>query len=179
MKKVLLVLSALLVGLGGQAQEKNDFKKYEEVVAIESAPKDELYDRAYRWFVQYSKDANATIQLEDRVNGEIVGKMSIVTTVSYKGSLKEFVSAADRVITMKSTNDITISIICKDNRYKYIIERTEVSIDKVGKNYARTDEGIKMVADLFVEEYSKRFESIKNSIKEHMSKPIEAASDDW
>ena len=167
----------LFVGIGARSQENPT--KYEEVVSVESTAKDELYDRAHRWFVQYSRDANATIQLEDKVNGEILGKMSFVARVSYKGSLKEFVSAMDRIITAQSTSNVTISIICKDNRYKYIIERTGVDVEKVGTNYARTDEGIKTVADLLAEKYKDQFESIKESIKEHMNKPIESASDEW
>lgn len=78
---------------------------YSNVIQVDSVSKDQLYARAKRWFVKTYKSANDVIQLDDKENGEIIGK----------GNFKISYYAREPIINH------TISILVKDGRFKYII----------------------------------------------------------
>lgn len=83
---------------------------YSEVVQIDNVSKDELYSRANEWFAKYYKSANAVLQMNNQENGKLVGKP--LTTV--------FVTALGREYEIGHVK-YTITISCKDGRYKYEI----------------------------------------------------------
>lgn len=62
--------------ISAQVLPKNEHGKveYTEVVKVDSTSKSSLYSSAQLWFVETFKDANEVIQLQDKENGELIGK---------------------------------------------------------------------------------------------------------
>lgn len=118
MKKAFLVLLSTLILNGMYAQDKllgilplKDGKvTYTNVIQVDSFSKDELYKRAKRWFIDTYKSGKDVIQLDDKENGEIVGK----------GFFEE-----TWMVTFYAGQNVnvwqTIKIHMKDGRYKYEI----------------------------------------------------------
>jgi len=102
---------------------------YSGVVRVsDSASKDILYERAKRFFVEIYKSANDVIQLDDKINGEIIGK----------GIFK--VSMNMGIIGSQPTSVYhTLSIAVKDGRYRYEIKDLIVDYysegSRIGSSY--------------------------------------------
>ena len=126
MKKLLIVsiLTATVFCSNGQDKLmdilplKDGVVTYTNVISIDGVNKDELYSRAKKWFVTTYKSANDVIQLDDKENGEIVGK----------GNFNITYYARDPFIN----HAITISV--KDGRFKYLITDLTYS-DKQGDKF--------------------------------------------
>jgi len=85
--------------------QKDGVTTYTAVIQVDDARKDELYSRAKKWFAIMYKSANDVIQLDDKENGEIIGK----------GKFSITYYARDPVIH----HTITLSV--KDGRFRYSI----------------------------------------------------------
>jgi len=87
---------------------KNGKIYYSGIVNIDSVSKDELYYRAKRWFVDTYSSAQDNIQIDDKENGEIVGK----------GCFRTYWD-----VTLLSGMEVnicqTVRILIKDGKYKY------------------------------------------------------------
>ena len=95
--------------LGGIIPMTNGKVTYEEVVPVDSVQKDELYRRAQRWLVNNYRSARDVIQYESAADGEIIAKgFFTVTWVVF-------------VLAEEVNVYHTISIRCKDGRFKYTI----------------------------------------------------------
>lgn len=109
MKKYLLTLF-LLIPLFAFSQQDilpivDGKVTYTNVVSVENSSKEDLYLRAKKWFVSNYRSAQDVIQLDDKENGEIIGKgIFRITYYSRDPNIRH-----------------TVSILVKDNRYKYII----------------------------------------------------------
>jgi hypothetical protein len=93
---------------------QNDKVIYTGVVRVDSANKTELYDRAKRWLVHEYKSAKEVVQLDDKENGDIIGKGFYLTTW-----------CGERFDVYH-----TITIAVKDGRYKYTI--TDLTCKRYG-----------------------------------------------
>lgn len=64
------------IGFFAQVLPKNELGKveYTEVIKVDSTSKNSLYSSAQLWFVETFKDAKSVIQLQDKENGELIGK---------------------------------------------------------------------------------------------------------
>ena len=117
---------------------------YTEVVEVEGASKDQLFARAKKWFATTYKSSNDVIQLDDKENGEIVGKGNFGITYYARNPHIGH----------------TISILVKDGRYKYAITGFTYTDDQgdkfniedfpkgwAGKKklYTSVDENIKLI----------------------------------
>ena len=95
---------------------KNGKAFYSGIVQIDNVSKNELYNRAKRWFVNTYTSAQDNIQLDDKENGEIVGKGCFQTNWDIA------------IISSQNINVCqTIRILIKDNRYKYEITNFSVN----------------------------------------------------
>ncbi len=168
MKLRLILIILFFVSYHSQGQERllnilplvDGRVTYTGVIQVDSSGKDELYDRAMRWFITTYLSPKDVIDLEDRENREIIGK----------GSLKIVYYFRDPYI------DYTISIIAKDNRFKYTI--TDLS-------YSENSHSIFNIEDFpkswFGQEklyltVDKAFNSLVNDLEKYMkTKP----KDDW
>jgi hypothetical protein len=84
---------------------------YSEVVTVsDSASKNELFSRAKSCFARLFKSSNNVIQNEDKDSGNIIGK----------GNIKAYAKALGMTSDAGFVN-FTITIACKDGRYKYTI----------------------------------------------------------
>lgn len=84
---------------------------YSEVVLVDSlVSKQELYSRAREWFAKAYNSANNVIQMEDNVNGKIIGKALVPVKLKVLGTVYDAGSI-----------HYTISLYLKDGRYKYEI----------------------------------------------------------
>jgi len=87
---------------------KNGKVYYSDIVNIDSVSKDELYYRAKRWFVDTYSSAQDNIQIDDKENGEIVGK----------GCFRTYWD-----VTLLSGMEVnicqTVRIQIKDGKFKY------------------------------------------------------------
>jgi hypothetical protein len=99
---------------------------YSGVIQVDSADKNELYLRAKKWFVDTYKSAKDVIQLDDKENGEVIGK----------GYFK-----ANWQVTFMSIQSVdvwhTITVAVKDNRFKYTITDFVVKYYVTPSTYSR------------------------------------------
>lgn len=93
---------------------KNDIglAEYNEIIPIDSTTKNCLYIGALEWMNKTYKSGKSVIQTTDKEGGLIIGK-AVTHTLIYNN--------------MGIKNDggyfsYTISIYCKENKYKYVIE---------------------------------------------------------
>jgi hypothetical protein len=81
---------------------------YSGIVNIDGVSKEELYNRAKRWFVNTYTSAQDNIQIDDKDNGEIVGK----------GCFRTYWD-----VTIISGTEVniceTVRILIKDGKFKY------------------------------------------------------------
>ncbi len=82
---------------------------YSEVINVDSSiTKSELYSRGREWFAKAYKSSTDVIQMEDRESGKIIGKALMVVYHKALGMALE-----------SGQINYTISLYCKDGRYKY------------------------------------------------------------
>lgn len=130
MRTVLTFVSVLTTITFSNGQEKlldilplvDGVVNYSGVIQVDGISKDELYSRAKKWFVITYKSAKDVIQLDDKENGNIIGK----------GKFGIVYYAREPYI------DHTISISVKDGRFKYEIMNMVYS-DKQGDKFSIED----------------------------------------
>jgi hypothetical protein len=85
---------------------------YSEVVETPGVNKNELYVRANTWFTRTFKSAKSVLELQDKEAGKLIGKglLSVMVKVPIVGA------------TDAGTVATTITILCKDGKYKYVID---------------------------------------------------------
>jgi Ca2+-binding EF-hand superfamily protein len=148
MKRILL-FALLIAGLKMNAQEKlldvlpmKDGKVYyEEVVTIDSASKNELYNRAKMGIVSMYKSAKDVIQLDDKETGEIIAKGNFQATWT-----QAF------MVTQSTYVSHTLTVFVKDNKAKIVLTDFRV------KYYYQHD------VDMTLEEFCSRQKIIGKSI---------------
>ncbi len=174
---ILLTLSTLFV-----YAQKDTTIIYTEVIKLDSVSKEELYDRAKRFFVENYKSANDVIQLDDKENGEIVGK----------GVFK--VNFNQGIAGIQPTSVYhTILIAVKDGRYKYEIKNLIVRYyskgSSIGTSYI-AGRDVENPAEIYASSKMKMFKRFAAEIdsqvnatiallKEAMTKKQEIKKDDW
>jgi len=104
--------------------------KYTEVIQMENIPKNELYNRTHHWFTTQFKSSKDVIQIDNKEEGEIVGK----------GNFKyipKVLSGSEQIF-----GDIvfTVKVFLKDGRYKY--EFTDFIHEPYGNEYGSKSMGI-------------------------------------
>lgn len=183
MKKFYVLL--LLITNNVFSQEDTDKLNYTEVVAVEGASKDELYNRAKLWFAKAFNSADAVIQMDSKEDGQLVGK----ALLQYKPTI---LSASEQT---KGPVRYTVSIFVKDGRYKY--EITDFYHDPYGNSYGAMSLGLITNSSFFPEEKAKNKKlkdkvwsdikkqieitsiPLQSSLKESMSKSAETKKNDW
>ena len=184
MKKALLLLLLLVLVTIGYSQGKlnevlplqNGKVIYTAVVAVDSAKKSELYDRAERWLVEEYKSPKDVIQLDDREIGEIIGKGYFPTTYQFW-----FLEPATKVSVYH-----TIKISVKDGRYKYAITDLDCKWffrasmfappSHNAQNIEEFLDGRKKDAKKYDKGVDEQIQSIIKSLKKFMATP---ANSDW
>lgn len=125
MKKIVYLLS-ILIAFGifpssSFAQEevsvifaKNDkgLAEYTEVVSIDSTIKSDIYTSALEWVNKTYKSGKSVIQTTDKDGGMILGKAVSPSLIYNNSGFK----------VDGGYFSYTISIFCKDNKFKYIID---------------------------------------------------------
>lgn len=84
---------------------------YSGIVVVDNVTKAELYRRARKWFIDTYKSAKDVLQLEDKENGEVIGK-------GFFEELWQVTFYANELTRIYTTVAITV----KDGRYKYEIK---------------------------------------------------------
>ncbi|WP_372772104.1 DUF4468 domain-containing protein [Mangrovibacterium sp.] len=103
-----LLLLFLMLPVGDNTQHLT------EVVTVEGKTSEELYENAKEWFSLNFKSADDIIELDDPVDKKLIGKGS--KQVEYMvGYIPSFM-----------TIYYTMTVQCKDGRYKYEIQQTEI-----------------------------------------------------
>lgn len=86
--------------------------EYTKVVSVETTSKSDLYINALEWMHKTYKSGKSVIQITDKDSGMIIGKaVSQSLTYNNMGIKKD-----------GGYFTYTISIYCKDNKYKYAID---------------------------------------------------------
>jgi len=160
--------------------------EYEKVFQVDNAiTKDELFNRARTWFVDYYKNASKVLQVEDKESGELVG--AAILTHSFRGG----------GVPVEMTIDYRISVKIKDGRYKvnvYNLYNSKYRFGAVlGDRLSSPYDGIGEITEQHKENglylNPKRYDEMKIAIQayaqgifqslfEYMGKPIEK-KEDW
>ncbi|MCX7744020.1 MAG: DUF4468 domain-containing protein [Flavobacteriales bacterium] len=90
---------------------ENNEIEYSEVVTVDSTSSDKLYSRAKMIISELFKSAQNVIQNDDAVNKQILIKGNIKSDYSW-----------NPLSNCPGHIDFTLIIMCKDNRYKYILK---------------------------------------------------------
>ncbi len=98
---------------------------YTDVVIVDSTDKVKLYSKVKKWFIEQYKSAKDVIQLDDKENGEVIGKGFFET--NWQNS---FISE------LKVNVWHTIKIYIKDNRFKYEITNFTLKYYVGGTRYS-------------------------------------------
>lgn len=118
MKLIISTIGLLFVTISSYSQDKlldilplvEGRVTYTGIVQVDDVSSDELYNRAKRWFVDTYKSGKDVIQLDDKENGEIIGK----------GFFEEM-----WMVTFYGGQNVnvwqTIKVQMKDGRYRYEI----------------------------------------------------------
>lgn len=115
MKFKLFFLSGFLfatsTAFGQKMPVDNETQKitYTEVVELPGVKKDDLYSRAKSWYVTATGGTKLALELEDKENGKLLGKVN--NSVKVK-------NPPMGVFEVGYVN-YTITVICKDEKYKY------------------------------------------------------------
>ncbi|WP_346320781.1 DUF4468 domain-containing protein [Chitinophaga sp. YIM B06452] len=140
--------NAQVVILPDTLPANNGIVTYSDVIKIDSAKLEELYRRARRWFVEHYKSANNVIQLDDKQNGEIIGK----------GIIKSHWDPTALSVVPVDINH-TVKVQFKDGRYRY--EVTNINLSIYNKGYYSSTINVSpstthMVVEDFVKSKKKR-----------------------
>lgn len=84
--------------------------EYTEVIIVDSTSADKLYSRAKMGIAELFKSAQNVIQNDDAVNKQILVKGNVKADYSW-----------NPLSNCPGHIDFTMVILCKDNRYKYIL----------------------------------------------------------
>ncbi len=97
----------------------------EKIVSVENIAKNNLYQKGLRWLVLTYRSANNVIQLQDSINGEIIGKGNLNTICWNK----------------KIDVEHTIDILFKDGRFKVVVNQLIITIHNSanGIDYPHTE----------------------------------------
>ncbi|WP_080057178.1 DUF4468 domain-containing protein [Spirosoma aerolatum] len=93
--------------------------QYQVVEQIGNTNKDELFQRARRWFAQTYKSANASLQISDAATGELSGKGTFIVRPTSIG------------IPQDTDVDYSISVEIKDGRYRATIDNFFVRVKTI------------------------------------------------
>lgn len=183
MKRLIFLSIFAIASLFSYAQEAKPLE-YSEIVPVEGATKDELYNRAKVFFVDAFKDAKEVIQLDDKDGGMIVAK-GVMTNKS--------LWSEDNIV------DFRISIALKDGRYKYDINNFTLKIITSRPTFnfgAITDQEVPSIMQPVdyvgfgkkkqIENYVQckkyvisRCQSLIESLKSTMQTPVGTGDDNW
>jgi hypothetical protein len=105
MKKLFFALMLLPMFAHAQLPVK-DGKVFYEVVDTCSLTKEQLYNKTKLWLANTFNDSKSVIEVDDKENGEIVGKGNFDFTCKYS------------LVNVNSTCFFTIKIDVKDNKYR-------------------------------------------------------------
>lgn len=126
MKNVLLLLAffiGCLTNINGQDFPTNEMGEIEFVEVVEtSLSKDKLYANAKEWVAKTFGDYKSVIQFEDDSNKKLIIKG--ISPIDFTSATVK----VDNFVGMSSTEelDYTITIECKDNKYRYIVDNINV-----------------------------------------------------
>lgn len=181
MKKIFLLL--VLVAFSSNAQEKFEFPLNEngqiiftEVVSSEGKTKDDLFNNSKMFFVNTYKVTQDKLK-QDKANYSVSDNQYSIMTVKMNGS------------DVKVKLFYTVSILSKDNKYKYeiknIFTKTEVSETPLEKMFDKTAsekaaQKPKLAENLkaYYGAINAEIGTIKSNIKSEMSKSS-ATKSDW
>lgn len=184
MKKLLFTVLLIVGFTSVQAQTPIS---YSEVVQVEGVPKEDLYQRAREWFTDTFRSSNDVIQLDDKENGQIVGK-----------GLFKYVQRYG-IFVWDCTIRFTVSVAVKDGRYRYEINDFEHSADNANNrlglglnigvvtnqmpapplNNKAAKNHTEKVYNYAVEQIDEQTEGFIVSLKKAMDSPTVVQSEDW
>jgi hypothetical protein len=151
---------------------------YTEVVPVNNVPKDSLYNRASGWFQTYFKNPGEVIKQQNPEEGTITGvhrfKLSkeVESTKKEKGTVKNdagFVS-------------YTVSIMCKDNKFKYELTKInwkQQSYFPIEKWMDRSSKSFTPDYDNFLAQTDEYMKKLAKDIKEGMTQEAKKKKADW
>lgn len=157
-------------------------QEFENVVKVEKTNKTILYQRALRWFVQNLENSNYTIKLKDSVKNEVYVKTNFSTDVEMiKGNIRDWVSALDRKIYFKANVSLSIQILTKDNRFRYLISISNIeTIDKINnENYSRTKKTTNKINEINEQKVNSYVNRLIENLVKHMKNKSNFEREDW
>lgn len=127
-----LISSNMLVDCISQTRLSDSFPYqdgkilYTRIVQIDSAGKDELYNRAKRWIADSFNSAKDVIQLDNKENGEIICKGFFTTTWHISSLFSQEVNVWHTLKIQLKDNRTKVDLY--NIRLKYIVDLKEVDL---------------------------------------------------
>ncbi len=133
MKKIVIIailfVALLLTSCTSLSMTKEDIGTYQEVVEVEGATADELYQKAYSWFVASFVDADAVLEQKDKDAHILKGK---------------YVESIDRNLMCELETESVITVELKDGRARFSISApirlsAKVGYDRIGTKLSQKE----------------------------------------
>jgi hypothetical protein len=105
-----------------------------EIVQVEGASKEQLFQRARVWFAENFKDSKSVLQISDKETGELFAKGSFTSHYKFRMTNRDW--------TNRGVYYFTLRVIVKDGRYKYSL--TDINHFGDYNDYGNIVEGNKM-----------------------------------
>jgi hypothetical protein len=136
---------------------------YTDVVKVDSVSQDELYNRAKVWFTTTFISANDVIQLDNKQEGQIVGKPNMNYTPS----------VFEANVRIKGIIKYSISIWLKEGRYKYEITDF-IHVPTGVSSYGNIDFGLISTDEEFPRINKGMFKKWSNNVWKDIKKQIDS-----
>jgi hypothetical protein len=102
---------------------------YNDVIKCDSLNKDEIYLNAKTWIAKTFGDYKAVIQFEDDVNEKLIVKG---VSLGHRQDANMKLAALGIILGNYEKISYTITIECKDNRFRYTIDNIECKLYSIG-----------------------------------------------
>ncbi|CAL1518173.1 DUF4468 domain-containing protein [Chitinophaga sp. MM2321] len=145
---------------------------YQDVVKVDSAEQQSLYNAAKKWFVTSFENSRYVIQSDNPQSGSVSGR----------GAYRQMVEANPRAairVGLDQTYTFLISIECKNGRYRYVINDIKVNNEPAETFVSRmvNKKKHKALDYVAVNHLKNTFGAIEGNIKQAMVKNM--ANDNW
>ena len=102
----------------------NPITSYQKVVDLPSMSKNIIQNKAHHWFIENIRNANSSVQLNDTLNGEVVGNVFQTYVLEHDGTIQVPADDGclfDMTIKTKCEAEYQIKFLIKEGKYKYFI----------------------------------------------------------
>ena len=121
---IVSVIGCAAVTVTRKVIDVNPITSYQKVVDLPSMSKNIIQNKAHLWFIENIRNAKESVQLNDTLNGEVIGNVFQTYVLEHDGTMQipsDMGCFSDPTIKTKCEADYQIKFLIKEGKYKYFI----------------------------------------------------------